>query len=92
MVEQPGHREPKQSSWIHNENAEAAPVIDPRATLHSPGPGCHLYASVEGWFTLKVVHDDAMVAIDDVLVDALPPEVLQDLVDAVNSIQDGLKK
>lgn len=59
---------------------------------HSPGPGRHLHAGVEGWFTLKVVHDDAVVAVDDVLVDALPPEVLQNLVDAVNTVQDGLEQ
>lgn len=31
-----------------------------------------------------------MVAVDDVLVDALSPEVLQNLVDAVDTVQDGL--
>lgn len=64
-------------------------VCPPR---HSPGPGRHLHAGVEGWLTLKVVHDDAVVAVDDVLVDALPPEVLQNLVDAVNTVQDGLEE
>lgn len=59
---------------------------------HSPGSGRHLHAGVEGWLTLKVVHDDAVVAVDDVLVDALPPEVLQNLVDAVNTVQDGLEE
>lgn len=56
----------------------------------SPGPSCHLHASVEGRLALKVVHDDAVVAVDDVLVDALPPEVLQNLVDAIDAIQDCL--
>lgn len=64
--------------------------LTPLIFLHSPGPGSHLYTGVEGWFTLKVVHDDAVVAVDDVLVDALPPEVLQNLVDAVDAVQDGL--
>lgn len=33
-----------------------------------------------------------MVAVDDMLVDALPPEVLQNLVDAVDAVQNGLEE
>lgn len=33
-----------------------------------------------------------MIAVDDMLVDALPPEVLQNLVDAVDAIQNGLEE
>lgn len=32
-----------------------------------------------------------MVTIDDMLVDALPPKVFQDFIDAVNAVQNGLR-
>lgn len=57
---------------------------------HSPGSRGDLHTGVEGGLTLKVVHDDAMVTVDDVLVDPLSAEMLQHLVDAVNTIQNGL--
>lgn len=56
-----------------------------------PGSGGHLHTGVESRIALEVVHDDAVVAVDDVLVDAFPAEVLQDLVDAVNAVQNGLQ-
>lgn len=58
----------------------------------SPGPSGHLHAGVEGRLALKVVHHDAVVAVDDVLVDALAAEVLQHFVDAVDAIQNGLQE
>ena len=32
-----------------------------------------------------------MVTVDDVLVDALPTEMLEDFVDAVNAVEDSLE-
>lgn len=32
-----------------------------------------------------------MVTVDDVLVDAFPAEMLQDLINAVDAVQDGLR-
>lgn len=57
----------------------------------SPGTSSHLDTSVKGGLTLKVIHDDAVVTIDDMLVDALPAEMFKDFVDAVNAIQNSLE-
>lgn len=57
----------------------------------SPGTSRHLHASVKGRFALKVIHDDAVVTIDDMLVDALPTKMLKDFVDAINAVQNSLK-
>lgn len=57
----------------------------------SPCTSCHLHTSVKGRFALKVIHDDAMVTIDDMLVDALPTEMLKNFVDAINAIQYSLE-
>lgn len=56
-----------------------------------PCTSCHLHTSVKGRFALKVIHDDAMVTIDDMLVDALPTEMLKNFVDAINAIQYSLE-
>lgn len=52
----------------------------------TPGPSCNLHAGVKSRLTFKVIHDDAMITIDDMLVDALPTEMLKDFVDAVNTV------
>lgn len=57
----------------------------------SPGASCHLHASVKSRFALKVIHDDAVVTIDDMLVAALAAEMLKDLVDAINAVQNSLR-
>lgn len=57
----------------------------------SPGTSSHLDTGVKGGLTLKVVHDDAVVTIDDMLVDALPTEMFKDFVDAVNAVQNSLE-
>lgn len=57
-----------------------------------PGTSSHLHAGVKGGLALKVIHDDAMITIDDMLVDALPTEMLKDFVDAVDTIQNGLEE
>lgn len=56
----------------------------------SPGTSSDFHASVKGRLTLKVIHDNAMVTIDDMLVDALPTEMFKDFVDTINSIQNSL--
>lgn len=53
---------------------------------NSPSTSSHLHTGVKGRLTLKVVHDNAVVTIDDMLVDALPAEMLKDFVDTVNAI------
>lgn len=57
-----------------------------------PGASSHLHAGVEGRFTLKVIHDYAVITVDDVLVDALPAEMLQYFINAVDTIQNSLKE
>lgn len=57
-----------------------------------PGASSHLHTSVKGGLTLKVIHDDAVVTIDDMLVDTLSTEMLKDFVNAVNAIQNSLKR
>lgn len=57
----------------------------------SPGTSCHLHTSVKGRFALKVIHDDAMVTVDDMLIDALPTEMLKNFVDAINAVQYSLE-
>ncbi len=57
----------------------------------SPGTGSHLHTSVKGGLTLKVIHDDAVVTIDDMLVDALPAEMLKHFVNAVNAVKNSLE-
>ncbi len=56
----------------------------------SPSTSSHLDTGVKGRLTLKVIHDDAVVTIDDMLVDALPAEMFKDFVNAVNAVQNGL--
>lgn len=58
---------------------------------YTPGPSSHLHTGIKGRLTVKVIHDDAMVTIDDMLIDALPTEVLKDLIDAVDTVQNGLE-
>lgn len=58
----------------------------------SPGTSCHLHASVKSRITLKIIHDNAMVTTDDMLVDALPAKMLKDFVDAINAIQNRLER
>lgn len=58
----------------------------------TPGPSRNLHAGVKSRLTFKVIHDDAMITIDDMLVDALSTEMLKDFVDAVNTVQDGLEE
>lgn len=57
----------------------------------SPGTSRHLHTSVKSRFALKVIHDDAVVTVDDLLVAALAAEMLKDLVDAVNAVQNSLE-
>lgn len=57
----------------------------------SPGTGCHLHTSVKGRLALKVIHDDAVVTVDDLLVAALAAKMLKDLVDAINAVQNSLE-
>lgn len=57
----------------------------------SPGASCHLHASVKSRITLKIIHDNAMVTTDDMLVDALPAKMLKDFVDAINAVQNCLE-
>lgn len=56
-----------------------------------PGASGHLHAGVEGRLALKVIHDDAVVPVDDVLVDALPAEMFQYFINAVDTIQNSLE-
>lgn len=56
-----------------------------------PGTSCHLHASVKSRITLKIIHDNAMVTTDDMLVDALPAKMFKDFVDAINAIQNRLE-
>lgn len=58
----------------------------------SPGTSCHLHASVKSRIALKIIHDNAMVTTDDMLVDALPAKMLKDFVDAINAIQNRLER
>lgn len=59
--------------------------------MPSPGTSSHLHTSVKGGLTLKVIHDYAVVTIDNMLVDALPTKMFEDFVDAVNAVQDSLE-
>lgn len=56
-----------------------------------PGTSSHLHTGVKGRLTLKVIHDNAVVTIDDMLVDALPTKMLKDFVDAVNAVENSLE-
>lgn len=58
----------------------------------SPGTSGHLHASVKSRIALKIIHDDAMVTTDDMLVDALPAKMLKDFVDAINAVQNRLER
>lgn len=57
----------------------------------SPGTSSHLHTGVKSRLTLKVVHDDTVITVDDMLVDALPTEMLKDFVNAVDAVQNGLE-
>lgn len=63
-----------------------------RRNQSSPGTSGHLHTGVKGGLALKVIHDDAVVTVDDMLVDALPTEMLEDFVDAVDTVQNGLEE
>lgn len=57
-----------------------------------PGASGHLHTGVESRFTIKVIHDDAVVTVDDMLVNALPAEMFQYFINAVDAIQNSLEK
>lgn len=57
-----------------------------------PGTSCHLHTSVKSRIALKIIHDNAMVTADDMLVDALPAKMFKDFVDAINAIQNRLER
>lgn len=57
----------------------------------SPSARCHFHAGVKSWLTLEIIHDNAMVTVDDMLVNPLPPKMLQNFVYAVDTVQNGLQ-
>ncbi len=93
MVKQPG-KAPAHTQLHHSQCTHRTPLAENTNNNQCVGPGAsrHLHTGVEGRFTLKVVHDDAVVTIDDVLVDAFPAEMFQYFINAVDAIQNSLEK
>lgn len=58
----------------------------------SPSTSSHLHTGVKGRLALKVIHDNPMVTIDHMLIDALSTEMFKHFVDTVNAIENSLKE
>lgn len=57
-----------------------------------PCTSCHLHTSVKSRIALKIIHDNAMVTTDDMLVDALPAKMFEDFVDTINAVKNRLER
>lgn len=66
-------------------------LVQTKTVKSSPGASCHLHTSIKRRLTFKIIHNNAMITIDDMLVNALPAKMLQYFVDAVNAVQNGLE-